>query len=540
MKYFIRNVLTMLYRQSPVILICFLASITFFYSNAEEELLQAIVLDAGSTGTRAHVFNYRWIQQLCLGQGAPFLSLPEMNEKITPGVSKLRSLDMNLGEYLHPIRKFINLRVLEPRRKYTPLYFRGTAGMRSLNESIRGSMLDEVRIELSTWGYLFELEWASVLDGKEEGIYGWFMVNQALGTFDPDMRLVSLPAGSRTCSEAEKTHEDMDERVSPRVNIFEVGGASAQIVSEMNVRNDTQRLPGGIFSKVSNSYNRGPSNVQFQFCGRSFDLYANSYQGLGVDLAFEQLVLNMAEKRDAELNREFEELHAIGRDIVKDRTNKVYITQKRNESIPVPCLQRGASVVVGDSSIGDDHAIETYGLEEFDCELEGCSDTDKVRLSTSLVLSGSRMAHGLGHHRSCRDSIVSHLLSQYRPIPVDLKHTPLYCLENCFYINRDVRNVEQEVSTTSDWQKSADEMCKDHMNLRSQKSSPTTWPILHERACFTLTFFLLLFEQQLRLTEHEHIVSTQNIGGADFSWVSSLVLFEVPKHYPQIHKLRQN
>ena len=58
----------------------------------------------------------------------------------------------------------------------TPTFLMATAGLRLVGEEAKNAILKSVCAELDTWGVLFKCEWATLLDGHDEGLYGWVTV----------------------------------------------------------------------------------------------------------------------------------------------------------------------------------------------------------------------------------------------------------------------------------------------------------------------------------------------------------------------------
>lgn len=66
----------------------------------------------------------------------------------------------------------------------TPFYLGATAGMRLLPFAQREKLMLETRRYLETSGFLFHPQYARILSGEEEGVFGWMAVNYLLGNFN--------------------------------------------------------------------------------------------------------------------------------------------------------------------------------------------------------------------------------------------------------------------------------------------------------------------------------------------------------------------
>ena len=87
----------------------------------------------------------------------------------------------------------------------TPIFLMATAGLRMVGDAAKDAILASVCAELSASGFMFKCEWATLLDGQDEGLYGWVTVNYLLDRLYP-------PAAE------------------PPVGIIDLGGGSVQIV----------------------------------------------------------------------------------------------------------------------------------------------------------------------------------------------------------------------------------------------------------------------------------------------------------------------
>ena len=106
---------------------------------------------------------------------------------------------------------------------------------------------------LSTTGFIFRCEWATLLDGRDEGLYGWVTVNYLLDSLYPGG---GEPSG-----------------------IIDLGGGSVQIVFPTS----TSVAPEGY-------------TQQLDFAGRKHRIYVKSHLGFGLDAA-RTAVLDQLNKR---------------------------------------------------------------------------------------------------------------------------------------------------------------------------------------------------------------------------------------------------
>ncbi|XP_037445684.1 probable apyrase 6 isoform X1 [Triticum dicoccoides] len=194
----------------------------------------SIIIDGGSTGTRAHVFS--------LGpDGRPDLARSAVM-RVSPGLSSFAADTACAGESLRPLLEFAKEKVgSEGAAAATEVRLMATAGLRLLEESVREAILVSCRNALRASGFRFEDSWAKVIPGSDEGVYAWVAANYALGTLGGDPH---------------KT-----------IGIIELGGASAQLTF------------------VSDEVLPLELSTNFTFGGTTYTLYSNSFLNFGQNAA---------------------------------------------------------------------------------------------------------------------------------------------------------------------------------------------------------------------------------------------------------------
>ena len=173
--------------------------------------LWGIVIDAGSSGSRVHVFSWR--------RGRALETVREVSRlKRTPGLSAYHDPG-HAAESLHKLLLHAHSIVPRACEAQTPVYLLATAGLRLTAPSRRRAILQGVRDLLQTTPYAFANENARVMDGGEEAEFDWLSVNVAL----------QFLAGA-----AERVNEDGGGKDRPTVGVIDLGGASSQIAFETN------------------------------------------------------------------------------------------------------------------------------------------------------------------------------------------------------------------------------------------------------------------------------------------------------------------
>jgi len=210
---------------------------------------QVVVLDAGSSGTRVHVFN---VLPLASGQYVPTLDLSVRQTqtlKVNPGLSHfgsrndLAGAEQSVRQLLEFARRFIQ----EPRRTSTPVLLKATAGLRALPKQQADAVLERIRTVLAQSGFEFQPGWADIITGKEEAGLAWVAANFLSGTFD-----------------------DKDQRRAKSIGIIEMGGGSTQVVFQVPASEQVSGKDRFVFTTAR---------------GTEYHLYAHSYLGFGQDYA---------------------------------------------------------------------------------------------------------------------------------------------------------------------------------------------------------------------------------------------------------------
>jgi hypothetical protein len=184
------------------------------------------VIDAGSTGSRLHVYAYDLD-----ARDNPIQIDEYWSKKITPGFANLELNQTTIDNYLDNLFEG-NL------TQTIPVYFYATGGMRLLPQSKQQryyQFLQHWFAEQKQW----QLVDAKTISGSEEGVFGWLAVNYRVGAL----------------SDLEK----------PLVNVMDMGGASVQITFPL--QDDSQVDTKDVFDV----------NVY----GRHLKLFAHSFLGLG-------------------------------------------------------------------------------------------------------------------------------------------------------------------------------------------------------------------------------------------------------------------
>jgi hypothetical protein len=209
------------------------------------------IVDAGSSGCRAHVFRWR---------PAPHgvdVDPRHPNLKVKPGLSTFESHPSDAGASLKPMLDFVLNEIPEDQWSSSPILLKATAGLRMVAEGPREQILESVRDALAASPLKFDdrKKGAKVIAGTDEGGYGWMSVNYLLGNL----------------------HGDAEP--SDFVGVVEMGGASAQVTQIAS-----KNVPEGY-------------GFSFMMGTKTYKLYTHSYLGYGLEQAREKLSAELASNR---------------------------------------------------------------------------------------------------------------------------------------------------------------------------------------------------------------------------------------------------
>ncbi|KAJ6843010.1 putative apyrase 6 isoform X2 [Iris pallida] len=232
-------------RHKPLLLLLpasllFLLIFFLLRTSSSPEPSFGVVIDAGSTGTRIHVFTIRPTPYPNL---SPFVVDPVAEMKVRPGLSSYAGDPGRAAESVAELVEFARGKVPGEVRSGTEVRLMATAGLRMLEDNVaREKILEGCRKVLRGSGFRFRDEWAAVISGRDEGIFAWVAANYALGTLGGDP--------------LETT------------GIIELGGASAQVTFA-----SSEPMPPE-FLRVLN------------FGENTYSLYSNSFLHFGQNAAY--------------------------------------------------------------------------------------------------------------------------------------------------------------------------------------------------------------------------------------------------------------
>ncbi|XP_063804403.1 nucleoside diphosphate phosphatase ENTPD5 [Pseudophryne corroboree] len=157
---------------------------------ATNNTIYGIVFDAGSTGTRIHIYVF---QQRTAG--SPLELEGEIFESMKPGLSAFADQPEKGAETVRSLLRMAQDYIPSTHWKKTPLVLKATAGLRLLPEHQAEALLYEVRKVFRSSPFLVPENSVSILDGTDEGILAWTTVNFLTGRLHGDRSVGTLDLG---------------------------------------------------------------------------------------------------------------------------------------------------------------------------------------------------------------------------------------------------------------------------------------------------------------------------------------------------------
>ena len=184
----------------------------------------ALMLDAGSTGSRIHVYKFNY----CAAK--PELE-SEVFRHVEPGLSSYKADSRGAANSLRPLLDEAVRVIPEPLRRCSPVQLKATAGLRLLPGRQSQEIIQAVR-ELLEKEYPFPIadgvdasgrrdtRGVEIMKGREEGVFAWIAVNYLLNLIGSSGNLPSVE------------HKDSSGHVRKTAAVLDLGGGSTQIVFE--------------------------------------------------------------------------------------------------------------------------------------------------------------------------------------------------------------------------------------------------------------------------------------------------------------------
>ncbi|XP_058506965.1 ectonucleoside triphosphate diphosphohydrolase 6 [Solea solea] len=206
-------------------------------SDAGWSFQYGVMFDAGSTGTRIHIFKFQVDDR-----ETPKLS-HETFRAIKPGLSAYADDPEKCTSGIEELLEVARSSVPPSVWNVTPVVLKATAGLRLLPGDKAKQLLDKVRELFHQSPFVSRDDGVSIMDGTDEGISAWITINFLTG--------------------------GLHSAHSPTVGMLDLGGGSTQITFSPQDEKTIQTSPI--------DYIRS-----FQMFNRTHTVYTHSYLGLGL------------------------------------------------------------------------------------------------------------------------------------------------------------------------------------------------------------------------------------------------------------------
>lgn len=216
--------------------------------NSQEKgaLQYAVIIDAGSTGSRVHVYKFQRVN------GRLDLDTDTF-ESLKPGLSSYKDDPDAAARSLDPLLDTALKTVPDELQRRTPIKVGATAGLRLLPGGKADDILAAVKAHL-VQDYPFQLEQVTIIDGTDEGGFAWLTLNYLLG--------------------------HLGQGEGDTVAAIDLGGGSVQMAYAMSAK-EAKSAPDGYISTLAGG-------------GKQYHVYVHSYLGFGL-MAARAATLDWAE-----------------------------------------------------------------------------------------------------------------------------------------------------------------------------------------------------------------------------------------------------
>ncbi|KAF5908495.1 ectonucleoside triphosphate diphosphohydrolase 5-like [Clarias magur] len=201
-------------------------------------MFYGIMFDAGSTGTRIHIYAFMQKQSVKL----PILD-NEIFQSVKPGLSAYADMPEKAGDSVRQLLEVAKSRVPHGEWERTPVMLKATAGLRMLPLAKAQALLQEVQDVFDDSPFFVPADSVSIMNGTSEGVFAWVTVNFLTGQLFPSTR--------------------------KSVGILDLGGGSTQITF---LPKKTKRFPADYTARIS-------------MFNTTYQLYTHSYSGNGIKAA---------------------------------------------------------------------------------------------------------------------------------------------------------------------------------------------------------------------------------------------------------------
>ncbi|GAW82343.1 nucleoside-diphosphatase mig-23 [Plasmodium gonderi] len=525
-------------------------------NNIQNDIYKSVVIDAGSTGTRVHIYNYKIVNH----EKDISIYIPSTSYRTTPGlVYLLNNYFTNdekepFYEYFKNIKEFLHEHITERERSNTPILVRASGGFRLLSITESENYINFIKKYLLTnfkEFLLIDELLIKVLSGKEEAILSFVSIYALLEIFKPNPLIFANEQeeynemSNGTNSEHAQMNNDSEKTVKltngiisskgnhDSIGVLELGGATAQIVikiplSKMN--DDVKNLfnykhKENINKSVIEENYKNKNIVKIHLLGNDLYLYCKSYLVLGRQNAMKTYLHYIIHKHNEE--DQVREAHETDKKAYGRGENQKH--EKKNQMdlpkfIPVACFPKNFKFYVN-------NLYET-SIEEELHEYDG----------KSQVSEKDYIAVGTGNIDLCRtqvQTILKYALIDNLPFKLK-KFIKLYAIENFHHFAIDILNIPESfnpISLNSNvYLEKAKQICPLTIDEIVKMVRPGSNIEKAQTSCFGLIFIYEFMRHILKIDTPIMFHSTNYINKISITWTIAVLLMELPRHLHLIKK----
>ena len=225
-------------------------------NTTDSELQYGCFVDAGSSSSRVYIYN--WPKDYL--NSIPIITQLNKSERYTPALGKTKNdeeIENIVNIYINFCEKGINnFSNKSANIKKSPFFLKATAGMRKLSENEQNKKINIVRNLIKNSKFLFdEDDWIRVINGRDEGIYGWVSLNYLKNILNENNNEGKI--------------------IKKTFGVIESGGSSIEVTF----------LPE---TKNNKDFENDISNIQLGII--NYNVYSHVYDFYGQDDSYEKLL----------------------------------------------------------------------------------------------------------------------------------------------------------------------------------------------------------------------------------------------------------
>ena len=151
----------------------------------------AVVIDAGSTGSRSFVLNITMQPNVAYSRHLTSIT----REKVRPGLSSFSDRPLDAVEYIAPLLVDAATVIPEQYHSSTQVFIKGTAGMRLLDANKQKDIWDAIYHGLNskeTIPFRIEYDNLGTINGHQEAYYAVLSSNYIEGSINGDLRYTMI------------------------------------------------------------------------------------------------------------------------------------------------------------------------------------------------------------------------------------------------------------------------------------------------------------------------------------------------------------